>query len=280
MYKTSLLVAATAAVGALSLATPATAQPTLVKKWESEPAFKVPESVYVDTAAKVLYVSNIDGQPWAKDGAGSIGKLGLDGKVIAAEWVKGLSAPKGMALWKGTLWVADMGEVVGIDVAKGAVTTHIPIEGSQQLNDMTVDAKGVLYVSDSQTKKIHRIEGTTVTTLVEGLQGPNGLLAHDGRFYVLDRGTLFEVQADKRLKMVADGMEASTDGVEPLKGGGFLVTSWSGVLYHVGADGTKHVLFDGRPTKTNSADLGFDPETKTLYVPTFFKNAVIAYQLQ
>ena len=52
-------------------------------------SFKVPESVYFDKAGKVLYVSNIDGEPWGKDGAGSIGKLGLDGKVIAAEWVKG-----------------------------------------------------------------------------------------------------------------------------------------------------------------------------------------------
>jgi sugar lactone lactonase YvrE len=145
---------------------------------------------------------------------------------------------------------------------------------------MTVVAKGVLDVSDSRTKKIHRIEGTAVPTLVEGLKGPNGLLAHEGRFYVLDSGTLLEVQTDKSLKMVADGMEASTDGVEPIKGGGFVVTSWSGVLYHVGADGSKHVLFDGRPTKTNSADLGFDPETKTLYVPTFFKNTVIAYELR
>ena len=82
--------------------------------------FKVPESVYFDKAGKVLYVSNIDGEPWGKDGAGSIGKLGLDGKVIVAEWVKGLNAPKSMALSKGTLWVADLTEVVGIDVAKGA----------------------------------------------------------------------------------------------------------------------------------------------------------------
>ena len=102
------------------------ATPKLVKKWESEAAFKVPESVCFDKAGKVLYVSNIDGEPWAKDGAGSIGKLGLDGKVIAAEWVKGLNAPKGMALSKGTLWVADLSEVVGIDVAKGAIATRDP----------------------------------------------------------------------------------------------------------------------------------------------------------
>ena len=276
---TTLLFAA-AVAGALGVASSAAAQPKLVKKWESEASFKVPESVYFDKAGKVLYVSNIDGEPWAKDGAGSIGKLGLDGKVIAAEWVKGLNAPKGMALSKGTLWVADLSEVVGIDVAKGAVTTRIPVEGASKLNDLAVDAKGALYVSDSETKKVHKIEGKTVTTLLENLKGPNGVLAHNGAIYVLDNGGLFQVQPDKSLKKLADGMDSSTDGVEPLKGGGFIVSAWSGVLYHVGADGSTHVLIDTRPAKANSADIGFDPETATVYVPTFFKNTVIAYSLQ
>ena len=276
---TTLLFAA-AVAGALGVASSAAAQPKLVKKWESEASFKVPESVYFDKAGKVLYVSNIDGEPWAKDGAGSIGKLGLDGKVIAAEWVKGLNAPKGMALSKGTLWVADLREVVGIDVAKGAVTTRIPVEGASKLNDLAVDAKGALYVSDSETKKVHKIEGKTVTTLLENLKGPNGVLAHNGAIYVLDNGGLFQVQPDKSLKKLADGMDSSTDGVEPLKGGGFIVSAWSGVLYHVGADGSTHVLIDTRPAKANSADIGFDPETATVYVPTFFKNTVIAYSLQ
>jgi sugar lactone lactonase YvrE len=274
---TTLFLAAAIAAG---VAAPALAQPKLVKKWESEAVLKVPESVYFDKAHKVLYVANIDGEPWGKDGAGSIGKVGLDGKVVAAEWVKGLNAPKGMALVKGTLYVADLSEVVGIDVAKGTITTHIPIEGASKLNDMTADDKGALYVSDSETKKVHRIEGKTVTTLLENLKGPNGLLAHGGALYVLDNGGLYQVQADKSLKMLADGMEGGTDGVEPIKGGGFVVTTWGGVIYHVGADGTKHVLIDTRPQKANSADLAYDPDTRTLYVPTFFKNTVVAYELQ
>jgi hypothetical protein len=278
MNKTFLFAATI--VGALGVAASAAAQPKLVKKWESDPSFKVPESVYFDKAGKVLYVSNIDGEPWGKDGNGSIGKLGLDGKVIAAEWVKGLQAPKGMALSKGTLWVADLSEVVGIDVAKGTVTGRVPVEGASKLNDLTVDAQGVLYVSDSETKKVHKIAGKTVSTLLEGLKGPNGLLAHGADLFLLDAGTLYQVQADKKLKMLAEGMEGGTDGVEPIKGGGYLVSTWGGVIYHVGADGTKHVLVDTRPAKQNSADIGFDPETATVYVPTFFKNTVIAYSLQ
>ena len=88
-----------------------------------------------------------------------------------------------------------------------------------------MDAKGAIYVSDSETKKVHKIEGTTVTTLLEGLKGPNGLLAHGADLYLLDSGTLYQVQADKKLKMLAEGMEGGTDGVEPIKGGGFVVST-------------------------------------------------------
>ena len=64
----------------------------LVKKWETDSVWKVPESVLYDYKHHVLYVTNIDGKdPWVKDGVGSIGKLSTDGRVIAVEWVTGLN---------------------------------------------------------------------------------------------------------------------------------------------------------------------------------------------
>src|SRR5687768_10100717 len=156
----------------------------LVKKWETQPTLKTPESVLYDADGRVLYVSNIDGkEPWTKDDAGSIGKVGLDGKVIAAEWVKGLQAPKGMALHNGKLWVADIDRMVVIDVAKGAIAQTIPIEGAQRLNDVTVDKAGTVYVSDMQGLKIYAIKGDKPSVFLEGnLKRPNGILAHGDDF--------------------------------------------------------------------------------------------------
>jgi hypothetical protein len=60
------------------LTVPATrllAQIHLEKRWESDTTLKTPESVLFDPANKILYVSNINGDPWAKDGNGSIGKV-------------------------------------------------------------------------------------------------------------------------------------------------------------------------------------------------------------
>jgi hypothetical protein len=52
------------------------------------------------------------------------------------------------------------------------------------------------------------------------------------------------------------------------------------VIYYVKADGNKTELIDTRAQKSNTADIGFDPSTKTVFVPTFFKNKVVAYRLK
>src|SRR5436190_9385058 len=118
---------------------------SLVKLWQTDSLLKVPESVLFDEAGKVLYVSNIDGQPWEKDGKGSIGKVGLDGKIISVDWVSGLNAPKGLGMYKGKLYVADITDVAVIDIRKGAIEKLIPIEGAENLNDISVGSDGVVW---------------------------------------------------------------------------------------------------------------------------------------
>lgn len=256
------------------------AQHQLVKKWETDSTLKTPESVYFDSRNMVLYVANIDGKADEKDGRGSIGKVGLDGKIIATDWVSGLNAPKGMALVKNTLWVADIDEVVAIDIQSGQITNHVKIDGAIFLNDLTSDQKGVLYVSDSRTKKVHRIENGKSSVYVENLQGPNGLLVHNKVLYILDNGTMNKVGKDKSIQKLAEGMEGGTDGIENVKGNEFIVSCWGGVIYYVKEDGNKEKLIDTREQKINSADIGYDARNRIVYVPTFFKNSIVAYQLQ
>jgi outer membrane protein assembly factor BamB len=271
--------------GALLLAAGAHAQShKLTQLWESDASFKVPESVLYDAQRQVLYVSNIDGEPWADDKKGSIGKLGLDGKVIAAEWVTtGLSCPKGMAMSSDGKWLyaADTGGVVVIDIARGEVSRKIPIPDGIQLNDLVSDGKGTLYVSDSRGKKIYAVKGDKVSVHLDEsvLKGPNGVLVHDGKLYVLDNNSLNLVNDDKSLQVLADGMPGGTDGVEHVKGDEFLVSIWSGAIWYV-KGGEKELLFDGKPTATRTADIGWDPATSTVYVPTFQKNTVVAYKVE
>lgn len=266
----------------ISILFTATAQHQLVKLWETDTTLKVPESVFVDGRNKVLYVSNIDGQPWAKDGKGSIGKVGLDGKIIAAEWVTGLQAPKGMGMYKNNLYVADLNEVVVIDVVKGAIVDRIVLDGAIALNDISVEENGTVYVSDSRGRKVYSIENKRATIVLDTMQlkGPNGVLKHKGSLYVLDAGTMYRMEKNGSLTKLAEGMEGGTDGIEHVSGGDFLVSTWGGVVYFVKADGTKQVLLDGRQQKINSADIGYDAVKRIVYIPTFWKNSVVAYELK
>lgn len=254
----------------------------LVKKWETTASFKVPESVIFDGERDVLYVANIGSrEAWADDSDGSIGKVALDGTVIEAEWVKGLDSPKGMGIWKGQLYVADNRKVVVIDIEKGVIAKTIPIEISQKLNDVTIDGSGVLYVSDSGAHRVYSVRNGEISIIVENLKGTNGILAHGDDFYVLDAGGLYRLEDDGNMTLIVDGMEGGTDGVENVAGSDFIVSTWSGVVYYVDAKArTKQTLLDGREKKINSADIGFDPETKTVYIPTFFVNTVAAYEVR
>lgn len=253
----------------------------LVKKWETDSLLKVPESVLFDKANQVLYVSNVDGtDPWAADGKGSIGKVGLDGKIIAVDWVSGLDAPKGMGMYNGKLYVADLTKLVVIDIPSGKIEKTFPIEGAEGLNDISIDDKGIVYISDTKGKKVYRFQNDRAEVLLKDLKGPNGVLMHDNSFYVLDDGGMYKMNADSSLTKIADGMEGGTDGIENVQGNEFIVSAWEGAIWYINADGTKKVLLDTKAQKKNTADIGYDPATKTVYVPTFWKNTVVAYEVQ
>lgn len=255
--------------------------PELVLKWESDSSLKVPESVLFDKTAQVLYVSNIDGtNPWEADGKGSIGKVGLDGKIIAAEWVSGLHGPKGMGMFNGKLYVADLGNIVVIDIAAGKIEKSIPVEGATGLNDISIDPSGVIYITEYLAKKLYKVENEKAELIAENLTQPNGVLYHNNELFLLDGTGMFKVNADKSLTKIADGMEGGLDGIENIEGNNFIISCWEGALWHVNTDGTKHMLMDTRAEKRNTADIGLDPATKTVYVPTFFRNTVVAYEIK
>ncbi len=91
---------------------------------------------------------------------------------------------------------------------------------------------------------------------------------------------MYKVNADKSLTMIADGMTGGTDGIENIGGKEFIVSCWEGAIWYINADGTKQLMMDTRAEKKNSADIGIDIATKTIYVPTFWKNTVIAYEVR
>jgi hypothetical protein len=254
-------------------------QPSLEKLWETDTIIAVPESVLPDPANKILYVSLIDGGPWDVDGKGGVGRLSPDGKQYNGAWITGFNAPKGMGRYDNRLYVADISEVVVIDIPKGKILKKIPIQGATGLNDITVDDNGVVYVSDSKSGKVYRITSDIPSLYMENLEGANGLKASGKNLYILARKQVLLADPSKNLKVLTD-LPNGGDGVEEVGNGDLIVSEWVGNVFYVYADGRKVQMLDRKPEKKNTADIWYDRKTKTLYVPGFFGKTITAYRLK
>jgi hypothetical protein len=252
---------------------------SLQKIWETDSIVAVPESVLADTKNKILYVSLIDGGPWESDGNGGIGKLSTDGKHYDSTWITGLNAPKGLGIYENNLYAADISEVVVIDIANRTIKKRISIDSASGLNDITVSDNGIVYVSDSKTARVWRIENDKPTLYLDNMQGVNGLRAVKGDLIVASGKTFLKADSKKAISNIAE-IPQSVDGVEPIGNGDYIVSSWSGYIYYVYANGKVETLLETHEQKRNTADIGYDPVKKIVYVPTFFAKTVAAYQLK
>jgi hypothetical protein len=254
-------------------------QHSLDKVWETDTIVAVPESVLGDRAGELLYVSLIDGGPWDVDGKGGVGKLGLDGKHYEGSWITGLNAPKGLGRYGNRLYVADISEVVVIDITKGKIEKKIPVAGANGLNDITVDSKGIVYVSDSRAGKVYRIEHDMPSLYMDDLEGANGLKCSGSNLYILAKKAVLIADANKKIRKITD-LPNGGDGVEEVGNGDLIVSEWIGFVYYVYADGRKETLLDTHLQKKNTADIHYDPSTHMLYVPGFNARTVTAYRLR
>lgn len=254
-----------------------TAQSSLNKIWETR-SLPVPESVLYNEQRDVLYVSLIDGEGNKKDGKGGVAILGTDGSVINRHWVEGLDAPKGLAIFKNILFVADLTALVSIDVRTGKVMNKLEVDSAVFLNDVSIDSEGAVYVSDTRTNKIHRIKNGRQEVYLRNVTGANGIKWIRNNLYVLATSELLRVDKRRNVTVLARGFEKQGDGLEQLANGDFIVTCWAGIIYYVKANGSIHKLQDVQGTM-NTADLGYNRKKNIIYIPTFNQNSVIAYQL-
>ncbi|MDO9454161.1 MAG: hypothetical protein Q7J29_15085 [Stagnimonas sp.] len=259
-----------AAVLALAASAAQAVGPTPV--WTTD-AFANPESVIYSTQQKVLYVSNVNGEPDAKDGNGFISQLGLDGKVIKRQWLKGLNAPKGMGYYHGWLYVADIDELIEIDTGNGRVKRKLKAPGARYLNDVTVSPNGTVFVSDQVTNTIWRLQGDSFTPwLVDAaLENPNGLLFDKGALLVASWGAMkpdFSTETPGYIKTIDISTKTiaarflpvplgNLDGLAADGKGGYVVDDFTrGNVFRIGADGQPNLWLQLTP---GTADLGTAP---------------------
>ncbi|HEY7194195.1 MAG TPA: SMP-30/gluconolactonase/LRE family protein [Gemmatimonadales bacterium] len=263
----------------------------------SAEGFQTPESVKWDSAQDVYFVSNINGAPNAKDGNGYISRLGPDGRMMDSAFIKGLNAPKGMALVGDTVWVADIDQVSAFNSRTGAPVATVKVPGAIFLNDIAAAPDGSLYVTDTAirfgangqvehpgTDQIFRIgPGHQVSVAIknDSLGRPNGIAwnAANQRFIVVSFGanTLLAWKPGETSVTRLGTGSGQFDGVEITRDGAVWVSSWADSSVSRYAGGQSTSLIKGVPSP---ADIGYDARRNRLLVPIFTGNRVEIWQLQ
>jgi sugar lactone lactonase YvrE len=260
--------------------------------WSATEGIDSPESVYYDAGSGFLYSSQIVGDASARDGNGRVVKLTLDGKVVDANWAKELDAPKGLRAYRGTLYVADIDQVVGFDIRSGRETSRVRIADAKFLNDLCAGPDGAIYTTDSFANRVWVVRNGVASLFSDAsqLELPNGILADGAKVIVATDGrparggggtpgSLFAIDiASRAITQVTSQPIGTPDGLESDGRGGYVVADvGGGRIFHVSSSGDVRQV---RQLDRQPADISYIPDRHLLVVPHLGLNRVSAYELR
>lgn len=264
--------------------------------WETEKIFELPESVIYDSKNDVLYVSNITDHPFNKDGTGYISKIGLDGSIIEKKWINKLNAPKGLTISNDKLYIADVDELVEVDIEKGKITNKYKGYGSVCMNDVTADKYGNVYVGDTYNDTIYRLNqfGQLPAWFYSPGLAPNGIHIDDeeGNLIVGSWGAVMEGWGTPELKGSLKSINIHTkkikdlgkkpignlDGIESDGKGAYFVTDWTGAkLYRIKKNGKFKVIAE---VGKGAADHEVILDKNLVIIPIMAEGKVIALKVK
>ncbi len=255
----------------------------VTKQWETKKTLKTPECALYNKKREVFYVSNMAGDAQEKKGNGFITLLKENGKVKTRKLIRGLNAPKGMALNQGKLYVSDIDELVVIDTRAGKVIQKYPAKEAKFLNDVTIDKERNVYVSDMYADKIYKLSDGKLKAWnqAEALNRPNGLYCRNGKLYVGNNDALLALSLKDQSVTKLGTKTGPIDGLVALGDKRFLTTDWKGRMHLQDFSGShkKTKLLDTRKANQNAADMDFVPSKGLAVIPTFSDNRVVAYKL-
>jgi len=283
--KTSFFITSALIIGCLTTVKSQDNAPvSLTQLWKTDTLLRTPESVQYDPQRQQLYVANINKVNVEKpDGDGFISVLNTDGKISNLKWARGLNDPKGMGILDNSLFVADLKDLVEIDLKTGNILKRHPAINSVMLNDVSVSPRGEVFVSDSRGHKLYRYADGKMELYLDdpNLQGPNGVFAEKDYMIVASAGTGNLWKLDYTTKKYTSWAMANktADGILRY-GNDYLISCWHGEVYYVKPDGKVWKLIDSKEPQTNTADFGYIPVSKTLLIPNFYRNTVTAYQIK
>jgi len=264
-----------------------TAPVTLQQVWVTDTTLRTPESAHYDPIKDIIYVANINSiskDPKVKDGDGFISIVKIDGKIENLKWVSSLNDPKGMAAYKGKLYVSDIDQVVEIDIETGTVIKKYDVPGAVFLNDVATTINGDVLITDSGANKAYKLVNGKVSLWLDNadLNKPNGLYVEGTTIFLASMNSGIVRKVDPTTNKLSPWVEGvpSVDGIASDGRGNYYFSNWNGQIYYSNAKGGVAIkLLDTTEKKINSADIDYAEKHSYLLVPTFFKNTLVAYKV-
>ena len=272
-----------------------TLSPTLPGEAAQITGLESPNSFIGDSSGKEYFISNINGEPEARDNNGFITKLNAEGKVTDLKFIQGgvaevlLHAPKGMAVVGPILYIADLDQLKAFDKTTGKLILTVSFTRSSHaqvsLTDVAAAPGGMLYASDQAANSIYRIDPSAdhrVDLLIhdERLSGPSGIAIHPRTNHLItvswEKGKILEITPDGQLTEFESngfftGRFQNLSGVDFDQWGNMYVSDFTkGKIWRMTRDHRFQVIAEYLPAP---ADIGIDRANNLILVPYHYVHA-------
>lgn len=242
-----------------------------------------PESVRYDPELDLYFVSNFNDEP-AGDANGFVSKVSAEGDILELRFLVGserwpLHGGRGMWIDTRGLWVVDAGGVHLFDRTSGEQLDFVDFSAFELgfLNDVVRAKDGALYVTDTGTASLYRVDSNGVSLVTKVAMKPNGITINpaNGKLLLVPwegGNELLEWDIDTETMSSKGGFNGggNFDGIEVVDGK-IIVASQQDTSLHVMTGGTDERVYElpGRP-----ADIGIDTRRNRVAVPYVALNRV------
>lgn len=260
--------------------------------WGISVGIKHPGAMARDPETEHLLLANIVGNPTERNNLGFVSRYSAAGIQVRPRFVTGLNAPKGIAVFNRTIWIADIDHVVAASLRNGRIKMKIPCKGASALTGLAISADGRIYIADPLTNRIYKVykKKCKVWRDDDELNSPSGLHVDRDRLWVAawgltkdwtnsKLGSLYYINLFTNERIDASRVPfGNLYGITTGPLGDPIVSDWKGsAIWKVNLKGQKTRLFH---KLKNPGDLLYIKDTGTLVITRIVVNRVIGVRIK
>lgn len=254
----------------------------------------LPENFIYDPVSDSFFISNLgpSSGPSGTDNDGYITRLSGDFTKRIDRWIAGgngisLNAPKGLAVYNGVLFVADIDRLLGFFIKTGKQVLEMKLKnmGAAFLNDVAADDAGNIYITCTGSGNVFRystVKKISDVWITNGMiTAPNGIvfLPDENAFIILDyaEGIIYKFDyAAKKISETTTGY-TSLDGADyDLKGNLYFSSYTRGKIWVMARGADARLVYE---VDSSPADISVDRKHGYLLVPLMMDNKAVVLRL-